>query len=163
MAKFSLCNCKMWQNDAHKTGLFLAAPTAKKVNRRPAARAEGTLERILAFCRLRVCVLALNLALYRENVAKRRTQEGLFLAASPAQKDKRPSSSARRRRAREKLEFLRQQVCVFGLILALHLRMWQNDAHEKCLFLAAPPARKDKKTGHEREKNWRFEAASMCF
>ena len=60
----------MWQKNAHKKDLFLAAPTAKKVNRQPAARAEGACEKILACLRLRVCVFDINLALYRENVAK---------------------------------------------------------------------------------------------
>ena len=134
----------------------------------PRARAEGAREKICRFEAASMCFWP-KFSHVSQNVAKCRTRKGLVFGRAPGQKEiKRQASSVCRRRARENLAFLRLRVCVFGLNLALYRKMWQNDAHEKGLLLAAPPAKRDK-TRLERapkaraRKIWRFEAASMCF
>ena len=128
----------MWQNDAHKKGLFLAAPLPKKT------KIQAAREKILAFLTLRVCVFALNLAPHRKMWQSDAHEKDLFLAAPPAKKIK-YKPRARAEGAREKnLAFLRLRVCVFALNVAPHRKIWQNNAHKKGLFLAAPPAKKIK-------------------
>ena len=133
---------KMRQNDVHKNGLF--GHTSGQKDKIQAASARRRCARDnLAFLRVRVCVFGLIVALYRKMWQNHAHNKGLFLAAPPAKKDKTHATSARRRRARENLAFLRLQVCVFGLNFALNHKMRHIDAHRKGLFLATPPAKKD--------------------
>ena len=101
----------MLQNDAHKHGFFLAAFSAKKINKQ-AARAEGAREKKFGVLRLRVRVFGIILAKMLQNDAHKNC---LFLAAPRVEKDQKPAR-ARLRRARENLAFLRLRVRVLASI-----------------------------------------------